>query len=220
MVIPCLNAGSTLGQTLSCLKSEIIEEIWVVDGGSTDNSVEIAQNAGAAVLPSPRGRGLQLQIGGKAVRSDFILFLHADSVLGQGWGQVVRDFMIGADSLQKAGYFQLAINDDARLARVLEKIVAGRCRLLGLPYGDQGLLIAKAFYQELGGFEPLPLMEDVALVRKIGKARLEELSAQCRTSAIRYQREGYLRRTSTNLGCLAAYFLGVPPSTIVHWYNR
>jgi hypothetical protein len=101
----------------------------------------------------------------------------------------------------------------------MERIVSWRSRALGLPYGDQGLVIHRDFYNALGGFQALPLMEDVDLVRRIGKRRLHVLDATATTSAKRYQRTGYTRRAALNLLCLSLYFLRVPPRLIARLYG-
>ena len=113
----------------------------------------------------------------------------------------------------------MALDDPKAAARRLEVMVAWRCRVLGLPYGDQGLLISRAFHDRLGGFSDQPLMEDVALVRRIGRARLRFFETAALTSAARYRRAGYAWRSARNLGCLALYFLGVPPRWIVPLYG-
>ena len=94
-----------------------------------------------------------------------------------------------------------------------------RCRLLALPYGDQGLLIPRGLYEALGGFRPLPLMEDVDLVRRIGRRRLALLPVAAVTSAARYRRAGYGPRVLRNLACLSLYGLGVPPRVIARLYG-
>ena len=123
----------------------------------------------------------------------------------------------GADD--RAGYFDLALDDPAPAARRLERIVAWRSRVLALPYGDQGLLIARSLYDAVGGFAPLPLMEDVNLVRRLGRRRLGRIGARCLASARRYRQDGYLRRPLRNLLCLSLYLAGVPPARIVRLYG-
>jgi hypothetical protein len=94
-----------------------------------------------------------------------------------------------------------------------------RCRLLHLPYGDQGLLLPKALYEEIGGFSPLPLMEDVDLVRRLGRGRTVMLRSRAVTSAERFRRDGYLRRSARNLLCIALYALRVPTPVIGRLYG-
>ena len=103
-------------------------------------------------------------------------------------------------------------------ARRLERLVAWRCRRLALPYGDQGLLLSRQLYDAFGGFRALPLMEDVDLVRRIGRARLLLIDHEVMTSAARYRRDGYLARSLRNLCCLGLYYLGLPPRLIARLY--
>lgn len=101
----------------------------------------------------------------------------------------------------------------------MERLVALRCVLFALPYGDQGLVMPRSLYERLGGFRQMPLMEDVDLVRRIGRSRLAMLRAGAVTSAERYREQGYLRRSLRNLGCLALYFFKVPPRVISRLYG-
>jgi hypothetical protein len=119
----------------------------------------------------------------------------------------------------RAGYFDFAIDDVGSAARRLERIVAWRCRVLALPYGDQGLLIARSLYRAVGGFAPIPLMEDVDIARRLGHRRLCRIGARCVSSPRRYRHEGYRRRSLRNLVCLSLYFAGVPPQRIVRFYG-
>lgn len=179
------------------------------DGGSADDSIGVAQRHGARVTGAEGGRGPQLQAGADAALGDWILLLHADSRLPEGWDDAVVAFIQDPDNVEKAAYFRFSLDDDGPAARRLERMVAWRCRVLGLPYGDQGLLIARAFLDRLGGVPQLSLMEDVALVRRIGRQRLVGLAMPLTTSAEKFRRMGYLRRSARNLLCLALYFLGL-----------
>ena len=214
VVIPTLNAARFLAPTLDSLHGFAVT---VCDGGSRDDTTTIARQAGATVVVSEPGRGRQLTDGAAAGNAPWLLFLHADTTLSPGWAAVARRFM--ADGTSKAGYFRLRFDSTDPRARRLERLVAWRSRALGLPYGDQGLLIARAFYQQLGGFRALPLMEDVDLVRRIGRRNLVPLDADAVTSAERYERDGWLARPIRNLGCLALYFAGLSPTVIRRLYG-
>lgn len=215
IVVPALNVGETLGQCLAALDGA--DEIIVVDGGSTDDSADIADRAGARIIAAPRGRGTQLRAGGEAARGEWLLFLHADTRLGAGWREAIAAHVASAP--ERAGYFDLRLDDGAWQARVIERGVSLRVRLLGLPYGDQGLLISRRHYDQVGGFRPLALMEDVDLARRIGGRRLRRLDATALTSADRWRRDGWLRRSGRNFACLALYGLGVAPARIARFYR-
>jgi rSAM/selenodomain-associated transferase 2 len=220
VVIPTLNAATTLSETLVALRrSALVGEVIVVDGGSTDATVLVAQTAGAQVVITRCGRGTQLADGAVAASSNWLLFLHADCRLEDKWETAVAAFLAVPDAASRAGYFDFALDDPAPAARRLERIVAWRCRTLALPYGDQGLLIARTLYDAVGGFAPLPLMEDVDLVRRLGRRRLAALGARSFASAQRYRRDGYVGRPLRNLLCLSLYLAGVPPSRIVRLYG-
>ena len=223
VVVPTLNAAATLGGTLESLTAAAPGDgparLVVADGGSADGTTDIARSAGAHVVASPRGRGAQLAAGAAAVREDWILFLHADTRLESGWRAAVGTFIADPDNRRRAGHFRLRFDSPHPSARRIERLASWRARRLGLPYGDQGLLVARAFYEHLGGYRPLPLMEDVDLVTRIGRRRLRELSAEAVTSAARYERDGWWVRPARNLACLSLYAAGVPPHLIQRLYG-
>ena len=220
VVIPTLNAAATLPDTLAALCSAaMLGEVIVADGGSSDETAARAVAAGARVVVGPRGRGGQLAAGAAAASGNWLLFLHADCRLEPGWERAVDAFLRAPAAEARAGYFDLALDDPAPAARRLERLVTWRCRFLALPYGDQGLLIARRLYDAVGGFAPLPLMEDVDLVRRLGRRRLVRIGARCVASARRYRRDGFVRRPLRNLLCLLLYFIGVPPARIVRLYG-
>ena len=220
VVIPTLNAAATLPDTLAALCSAaMLGEVIVADGGSSDETAARAVAAGARVVVGPRGRGGQLAAGAAAASGNWLLFLHADCRLEPGWERAVDAFLRAPAAEARAGYFDLALDDPAPAARRLERLVTWRSRFLALPYGDQGLLIARPLYDAVGGFAPLPLMEDVDLVRRLGRRRLVRIGARCVASARRYRRDGFVRRPLRNLLCLLLYFIGVPPARIVRLYG-
>ena len=221
-VIPTLNAASALDRSIAALRGGdggLALAITVCDGGSDDDTLAIARRAGAAVVTAPAGRGGQLAAGAGAGGAPWLLFLHADTTLDAGWADAVRRFTADAANAGRAGYFRLRFDSRDPRARRLERLAAWRCRTFGLPYGDQGLLIARAFHRRLGGFPPVALMEDVAFARRIGRRHLVALEADAVTSARRYEKDGWLLRPMRNLSCLALFSAGVPPSVIRRLYG-
>ncbi|MBX3494262.1 MAG: TIGR04283 family arsenosugar biosynthesis glycosyltransferase [Parvibaculum sp.] len=228
VVIPTLNAEKTLTRTLSPLVTAavrgLVQEVIVADGGSSDETLEIVEAAGAKLVQAKRGRGTQLAAGAAAARGNWLLFLHADTVLDASWiGEVEKLFeQIEAGRFrdhEMAAAFKFALDDFSGWARFLEFMVALRCALLKLPYGDQGLLVNRRLYDRLGGYRDLPLMEDVDLVRRIGRRRLVMLRSPAVTSPARYLKEGFIARSLRNLGCLALYYMRVPPRVIARLYG-
>lgn len=223
VVIPTLDAARQLPAAAAALTPGVaqglVKELIVSDGGSSDQTLEIADALGARIVRGDRGRGRQLAAGAGAARAPWLLFLHADTVLEMGWERHAARFMERAGDPARAAAFTFAFDDDAREARAIARWVARRNRWLGLPYGDQGLLISRAHYDSLGGFRPLPLMEDVDLARRIGRRALVILEARAFTSADKYRRDGWRRRAWRNLGLVALFYLGVAPERIARLYD-
>lgn len=215
-IIPTLNAAPTLERTLEAIADA--EEILVVDGGSHDDTLASAAGRGATVLRAARGRGQQLAAGAKAARHEWLLFLHADTVLAPGWRIKAARFVEASEG--RAAAFRFKLDDASWRARALERLVSLRIRLFALPYGDQGLFIKRSLYDEIGGFRPLPLMEDIDIVRRLGRRRVTIIDHEATTSAARWRERGWLGQTLLNQYCLALYFMGVSPERIQRLYER
>lgn len=220
IIIPTLNTEASLAACLASLVAGVpaglVREVVVADGGSEDATLSVADTAGCVMLTGPPGRGAQLIAGAAAARGDWLLFLHADTVLSPDWVERTLDHVAVFGG--HAGAFQLAYRSDAQQARWLERRANLRARWLGLAYGDQGLLISRGLYDEVGGYKDQPLMEDVALVRAIGRRRLRLLSAQARTDASKYERDGWRRRAYANAWLLGRYLAGASPHKLAAAY--
>lgn len=223
IVIPTLDSAPDLRRSLPPLAEfgvlHLIREVILADGGSSDETAAIAEASGAQLVLSGRGRGTQLAAGAEAACGDWLLFLHADTVLESGWDKVIRPFIEAPGNARRAAYCRLQLDDSRLGARRIAALANLRSRMLGLPYGDQGLLIARTFYRELGGFRSLPLMEDIDLVRRIGRRRLSMLDVSACTSAKRYREGGFWLRPIRNQFCLLLWFLGVPARTVARLYE-
>ena len=208
VVIPTLNAERTLAQTLAALVPAVVEsvvqEAIVVDGGSTDGTRAVAEAAGTHLIEAGRGRGAQLEAGASAARGDWLLFLHADTVIEPGWVEEAQSFTPGSKAAGVARLRPRSVSRSTTTAscRVSSNFWWGcaaacwRC-----PMATKGLSISRHLYRRLGGFRPLPLMEDVDLVRRLKRRELVMLKSRAVTSGERYRREGYMARSLRNLGC-------------------
>ena len=222
IIIPTLNAEATLAATLRSILAPAVPglDVVVVDASSHDDTCRIAEEFEARVLTSAPGRGRQLACGANAAASEWLLFLHADTRLPQGWPGDISRFITADANRQRAAYFRLSFDDTNQAAQRIAALANWRAKALGLPYGDQGLLIHRSLYDEVGGFdERLNLMEDVELARRIGPMRLKRLPATVITSAVKYRTDGWWRRPFKNLLCLELYLAGAPMKWIERLYR-
>ena len=222
IIIPAYNAEAVLPLCLSSLmpglESGLIREVILVDGGSEDQTRRLAEGAGANVMTAPKkGRAAQLRHGFEHARGDWLLFLHADTALSRDWAERAKAHL--AQHKDKAASFTLAFRSDHPMARTVARRANWRARTLGLPYGDQGLLISRKLYQEVGGYPDAPFMEDVEIVRALGKKRLSILSAEARTDASKYDRDGWRKRSWHNAWLITRYLLGASPEKLAKSYS-
>jgi len=217
VVIPNLNQAGALASLLSQLEISDVK-IIVSDGGSRDESVNIAARAGARLACGCCGRGHQLRRGAQLGDSDWLLFLHADSQLSPDWVKYVKRHMNRRP--EKAGYFSMKFRAKGFQPRFMEWAVGLRSYFLRLPYGDQGLLISRALYDEIGGYQPMPLFEDVDLIRKLGRKRLSYIGCALKTDASKYERDGFFRRGWRNIKLARRYYKGEAPEVLLKDYNN
>ena len=219
IIIPALNEAGTLPGLLSDLSTLSIQhEVLVADGGSTDATVSVARGAGAQVITGSRGRGAQMAAAARATGAEVLCFLHADVRVTPAACSALEDLV--SRPLDAAWAFRLLIDAPGWGYRLIELGANIRSESLNLPYGDQGLIVSRAAYESAGGFLPLPLMEDVTLVRALQRrVPVRLLPAAVRVSPRRWQREGLAARTLANWTLLAAWMLGASPQRLAAWYR-
>lgn len=227
VVIPTLNAQQRLAETLTSLVPAAVDglvcEVIVADGGSTDRTFAIADGAGAEIVKAPAGRGAQLRAGAERARFPWLLFLNAGTYLDAGWERDVSQHIERVESGRRAAAaatFRFVLDDEGFGARMAERMAAIRIGLLKLPYGDQGLLLPRTLYDEVGGFNALPMLEDVDLARRLGRRRLAVLNARAVMDGERYRRDRSLARIFRTQACLGLYLTGVPVKAIAALFGR
>ena len=221
IVVPVRGDSTPLAALLEQLPSRPGLQIIVSSMGATDSTHDFIRDGRADIvwIDGPPGRGVQFNAGAARATGRWLWFVHADSHLPEGWFELFEGLDEWPDVVGGAFAFRL----DSRVwqARWLERVVAARVRLFGLPYGDQGIFVRRGVFQSMRGFAPIPLMEDVEFVRRLKRqGRVVHLSQGMVTSARRWERRGWLRQSLSNLGTLALYFVGVSPERLARRYDR
>jgi rSAM/selenodomain-associated transferase 2 len=219
VIIPTLDEAGHIALLLNDVYQASAIEAIVVDGGSRDQTVAAAQAMGAQVIISSPGRALQMNRGAAAARGRLLFFVHADSRLPRGFDELIRR-ALNVPGVA-AGAFRLHIDAPRGALRFVEFWANLRSRCLRMPYGDQGLFISRACFQEMGGFPVLPIMEDFELVRRLrARGRIVILPAPIRTSSRRWLNLGVGRTTLINQVIVLAYLAGAAPHKLARFYRR
>lgn len=221
VVIPVLNETGNIETAIRSAWSNGAGQVIVCDGGSEDQSVMAAQQCGAVVVHSQPGRGRQLARGVQEADRAMLLFLHADNVLGPGClEELCRCRNQAGDASPFWGGFRQQINAPSVLYRVLERANAARIRFRGLPFGDQAIFVSRAAYDQVGGFQPIPLMEDVVLSTALRQKSWPVLiDRTTEVDARRWQRRGLFHQTLRNWGIQVAHRCGVSEDRLAKWYR-
>ena len=220
VVIPALDEEEHLPFLLDDLRSlPVPVEIVVVDGGSSDETLAAARNGGARTVRGDRGRGVQMNAGAHALETPWLLFLHADSRVPAATRSALAEWLSDPHSCE-AAHFAFQLDQEGLWWTVLERGQRVRERVTGLAYGDQGLLLSRARYEEIGGIPDLPLMEDVEAIRRLRRiGAVDRIEAPIVTSTRRYREDGPFLGWLRNAVLLGLYSLGVPPRILVRWYR-
>lgn len=221
VVIPTLNDAAELEHTLGALVPAavdgLVREVIIADGGSADRTLALADDAGAVIVKTARGRGMQLAAGADIAKSSWLLFLHPDTLLENSWDDETARFMRSVERGERpdaAAAFRFALRERGLGPRALERMVELRSTWARLPSGNQGLLISRKLYNLVGGYAPLPAMEDADLARRLGRDRVIIMGSRALTGPGPSKGEGYVRRTLRSQQCLAMYLAGVAPDRI------
>lgn len=217
VILPALNEAAHIARAVqSCAGAE---EIIVVDGGSTDATVANAETAGAQVIACETGRARQQNAGAMLATSEVLLFLHADNWLGPNCLTQLRDAV--REERVLGGAFRQRIDNERRRYRWLEFGNALRVAWRGSAYGDQGLWVRRAVFHELGGFDDVPLLEDLLLMRRLRRRAWPLLlDGPVHLSARRWERHGVLGQTLRNWSILARHACGATPAQLAASYRR
>ena len=201
-----------------CLEEPGIE-VLVIDGGSSDDTVDRAENSGASVLHTERNRARQMNFGATRAKGDILIFLHSDTLLPSGFARHAASILDNPEIV--AGAFRLYIGANSPSLRLIERGVNWRSRFLSAPYGDQAIFLTAQTFHSLGGYADLEIMEDFDLMRRLRKTgRIGLAAAPVTTSARRWERLGPWRTTLINQIAVVAYYIGVSPARIAKFYNR
>lgn len=218
VIIPTLDEAGNLPQTVARLRHTLPVEIIVVDGGSQDKTLATAIAMGLNTQTTELSRGGQMNHGARSARGDILLFLHADTHLPLDWPMQVHQAY--TTSRFGAGAFRLQIDAAGGSIRMVEKIANWRSCWLGMPYGDQALFTSREVFARMGGFGPLPIMEDFDFVKRVRHhGRVIILTSSARTSARRWRRLGVIKTTLINLIVVSGFFLGMAPARLARLYR-
>lgn len=219
IIIPVLNEATNILRTISAAQTGTNIEIIVVDGGSTDGTLELVKTLSVQVVQTTPNRALQMNTGATLATGDILLFLHADTRLPSHFDPWVRQTLANPGTI--AGAFQLKIDAKTPSLRLIEKGVNWRSRSLQMPYGDQAIFLKTTTFQDIGGFPPLPIMEDFELMRQLRRqGHIEIVPTSVVTSGRRWQKLGVLKTTLLNQLVILGYLLKISPQQLASWYRQ
>ncbi len=222
IIIPVLNESSIINRTIGHLVGldpHGTVEIVVVDGSPTGDTIHSITWETVKKVLSRKGRGVQMNRGAEVARGDVLLFLHADTCLPPGAPDMIHTQLQSKDRV--GGAFDLGIDSNKIGYRLIEWMVYLRSRMTRIPYGDQAIFIRRDYFVKLGGFNEIPLMEEVELMQRVKKERgkIVIIPAKVKTSARRWEKEGIVRCTLRNWCLILFYWFGVPPEKLSKYYR-
>ncbi len=223
VIIPVLHEAGRINNVIAHLRglpSPVPVEIIIVDGAAEEDTISAVSYSDVITASARAGRARQMNAGAKKAAHEVLLFLHADTQLPHQAFPLIIETMKGGR--WAAGAFDLGIDTQRRIFRVTEAYVALRTRITRIPFGDQGIFIRRSFFERLGGYRDIPLMEDMDLMGRVKKTggRVRIIPEKVRTSARRWEREGVLYSTVRNMMLQLLYAFGVPPERLKKYYRN
>jgi rSAM/selenodomain-associated transferase 2 len=228
VVVPALNEEAALRLTLPAALA-VADELVVSDGGSADGTVEVARRLGARVVSGPAGRGGQLNRGAAATSAEILLFLHADTTLPGGAIEAIRQAVAGRPAARGettagaalGGAFLVRFDAEGPLLRLGAWLINLRTRLTRLPLGDQAHFVTREAFEQLGGYQDWPILEDLDFAWRLRRrGRLAILGLRVTTGARRFLELGVLRTVATNWLIWSLFVLGVSPRRLARLYSQ
>jgi len=223
IIIPVFNEQSsinTLIEHLYRLSTGEPLEIIVVDGHPRHTTINVISYKKVIALTSLPGRALQMNLGAASARGEILIFLHADTYLPENGLTRIREVL--NDKTVVGGAFDLGIRSDKRIFKLIASVSSLRSRLTRIPYGDQVIFIRKDYFNAMGGYRTIPLMEDVELMQRIKKRgdTICIIKEKALTSPRRWEREGIIYCTLRNWFLVSLYLLGISPNRLTKFYKK
>jgi rSAM/selenodomain-associated transferase 2 len=222
LVIPVLNEVESISENIRHIRelnADGTAEIIVVDGDPGGSTIRTIKAEGVRTVVAEKGRARQMNRGAALATGDILLFLHADTRLPSGAFTLIRSTM--NDKRFVGGAFDLGFDTERAIFKLTEMYVFLRTRLTKIPFGDQAIFIRREYFEKIGGYRDLPIMEDVELMSRIRKRgdTIRIIPCKVRTSVRRYEQEGILSCTLRNWLLQISYAMGISPQRLVKWYK-
>ena len=217
VIIPTLNEAGHLAETLRHVAAANPHEVIIADGGSTDETMDLATSAGAGIVHSTPGRGAQLNAGARHATGELLFFLHADTLPPPSYTSSIADTLRSPQTI--AGSFRFALREPRpAMAGIIERLTRWRSEQRNLPYGDQGIFIRRAMFEAIGCFPEWPLLEDLEFIRRARRhGSIVIHQSRIQTSGRRWQRGGFVTTFMRHQMILLGYYSGLPPERLARW---
>jgi len=221
-IIPVLHEETVIPGTIQHIRGLFAfgaDEIIIVDGDTAGKTINVARDLGVKTLSSEKGRGTQMNRGAALATGEIFIFLHADTLLPHDALECIATVM--QDKIISAGAFDLSIDSEKAVFRMIEKVASFRSRITRIPYGDQAIFMRRSVFNNMGGFKNIPIMEDVEIMQRIKKqgGKICIIDRAVRTASRRWEKEGILYTTLRNWLLLSLYLFGVKPEKLVRFYR-